>query len=215
MPVIPPKTQLPDLQISLKDLPDEQLKKDITWAQMNRPEIKLLEMEKNQEQLQLKYAKNLYKPQLDVDVGVAENANNSSVNPNRGNDPNNYVNLNFSVPLEQRKAKGSTQQAEFRLMSLEHNQQLAKEQITTELEQIKVQINNLLVTHGNLEQEVELAGLLEKAERERFSHGASNFFLVNLREQDTAESAAALNEIAKQYKVALADYQFAVFDTKI
>jgi hypothetical protein len=65
--------------------------------------------------------------------------------------------------------------------------------------------------HQNLSEEAKLADLLENSEREKFKHGASNFFLVNLREQDTASSKAAAIEMYEKYQSTLADYKMAVF----
>ena len=65
--------------------------------------------------------------------------------------------------------------------------------------------------HDNLVEEVKLAELLEASEREKFIHGASNFFLVNIREQDTAASRASLFEMSEKYQEALAEYKLAIF----
>ncbi len=86
-----------------------------------------------------------------------------------------------------------------------------EEKINAELEQIKIQISSIVEMHHNLSEEAKLADLLENSEREKFKHGASNFFLVNLREQDTAASKAAVMEMYEKYQSALADYKMAIF----
>ena len=86
-----------------------------------------------------------------------------------------------------------------------------EEKIKAELEQIKIQIISIVEMHHNISEEAKLADLLEYSEREKFKHGASNFFLVNLREQDTASSKAAVVDMFEKYQSALADYKMAIF----
>ena len=74
-----------------------------------------------------------------------------------------------------------------------------------------MQINSIVEMYENLSSEAKLAVLLENSEREKFKHGASNFFLVNLREQDTALSKSAAIEMFEKYQSTLADYKMAVF----
>ena len=46
-----------------------------------------------------------------------------------------------------------------------------------------------------MEEEVKLAQTLQDSELEKFKQGASNFFLVNLREQENASTQASLFEV--------------------
>ena len=141
-------------------------------------------------------------------MGVSKDLGNG---PASRSQANNYVGLDFSIPLQQREAWGESTEYESRLKSLKYEEQLLEEKIKAELEQIKIQISSIIEMHHNLSQEAELADLLENSEREKFKHGASNFFLVNLREQDTAASKAAVIEMYERYQSTLADYKMAVF----
>ena len=156
----------------------------------------------------IKHCADTVKPQLDVDVGASKDLGNGSASRAQAN---NYVGLDFSIPLQQREARGKTAEYESKLKSLKYEQQLSEEKIKVELEQIKIQITNIIEMHQNLSEEAKLTDLLEDSEREKFKHGASNFFLVNLREQDTAASKAAVVEMYEKYQSALADYKIAVF----
>ena len=131
--------------------------------------------------------------------------------PQSRSQANNYVGLDFSIPIQQREARGKTAEYESKLKSLKYEEQLLEEKIKAELEQIKIQISSIMEMHQNLLEEAKLADLLENSDREKFKHGASNFFLVNLREQDTAASKAAVMEMYEKYQSALADYKMAVF----
>lgn len=58
-----------------------------------------------------------------------------------------------------------------------------------------------------------MAETLQNAEIEKFKQGASNFFLVNLREQDYAASRAAAIEVFKEFQNTKADYDLALFNS--
>ncbi len=207
-PIIPKQNQIPEIHFSLHEIENSQTVRDSETALLNRPELRILKIQKEQNSSQLKYAENLFKPQLDVDFGASKDLGNG---PASRAQANNYVGLDFSIPLQQREARGKTAEYESKLKSLKYEQQLLEEKIKAELEQIKIQISSIVEMHHNLLEEAKLADLLENSEREKFKHGASNFFLVNLREQDTAASKAAVIEMYEKYQSALADYKMAVF----
>lgn len=207
-PNIPKQNQVPEIHFSLHEIVNSQTAHDLEKALSNRPELRILKIQKEQNSSQLKYSQNLFKPQLDVDVGASKDLGNGLESRSQGN---NYVGLDFSIPLQMREAKGRSAEYDSKLKSLKYEQQLFEEKIKAELDQIKVQINSIVEMHENLSAEAKLAVLLENSEREKFKHGASNFFLVNLREQDTALSKAAAIEMFEKYQSALADYKMAVF----
>ena len=207
-PIVPKPNQVPEINSALHEIESSQNIRDLETALSNRPELRILKIQKEQNTSQLKYAQNLFKPQLDLDLGASKDLGNG---PASRSQANNYVGLDFSIPLQQREARGKSTKYESRLKSLKYEEQLLEEKIKAELEQIKIQISSIIEMHHNLSQEAELADLLENSEREKFKHGASNFFLVNLREQDTAASKAAVIEMYERYQSTLADYKMAVF----
>lgn len=207
-PIVPKQNQVPEIHFSLHEIENSQTIRDLETALSNRPELRILKIQKEQNSSQLKYSENLFKPQLDVDLGASKDLGSGSASRAQAN---NYVGLDFSIPLQQREARGKTAEYESKLKSLKYEQQLLEEKIKAELEQIKIQISSIVEMHHNLSEEAKLADLLENSEREKFKHGASNFFLVNLREQDTSASKAAVIEMYEKYQSALADYKMAVF----
>lgn len=207
-PIVPKQNQVPEIHLSLHEIENSQIVRDLETALSNRPELQILKIQKEQNSSQLKYADNLFKPQLDVDLGASKDLGNGSASRSQAN---NYVGLDFAIPLQQREARGKSAEYESKLKSLKFEQQLLEDRIKAELEQIKIQISSIVEMHQNLSEEAKLADLLEHSEREKFKHGASNFFLVNLREQDTAASKAAVAEMLERYQGALADYKMAVF----
>jgi outer membrane protein TolC len=205
-PIVPKQNQVPENDFALNEIKNSA--QDLETALTNRPELRILKIQKEENSNQLKYSDNLFKPQLDVDFGTSKDLGNG---PASRSQANNYVGLDFSIPLQQREARGKSSQYQSKLKSLKFEQQLTEEKIKAEIERIKVQISSIVEMYHNLIEEAKLADLLENSEREKFKHGASNFFLVNLREQDTAASKAAVMEMYEKYQSALADYKMAVF----
>ena len=200
--------QLPEVQFSLKEIKSNRFDEDLRHALSSRPELALIKVKKAMQRQDLKYSENLYKPKLDVEFGASKDRGNRDFDKV---DSENFVNLDFSIPLQQRKAKGATKSSRSKLNALKLEERLIEDKIKIELSQIQTQIKNIIEIYYNLKEEAKLAVILEKAERERFWHGSSNFFLVNMREQDTARSKAELMKIFANYKTAKANYQFASF----
>jgi hypothetical protein len=207
-PIIPEPNLVPEIDFTLQEIKNSQATSDLETALTNRPELKIINIQKEQNSNQLKYSKNLFKPQLDVNLEASKDLGNG---PSSRAQANNYAGLDFSVPLQQRQARGKTAEYESKLKSLKYEQQLLEEKIKAELKQIQIRISSIIEMHQYLFEEAKLADLLENSEREKFKHGASNFFLVNLREQDTAASKAAAIEMYEKYQSTLADYKMAVF----
>jgi outer membrane protein TolC len=209
IPKIPKHDQAPKtIDHSLRKIGHEKVILDSETALINRPEIRILKIKIEQNSSELKYADNLFKPQLDVEIGASKDLGSG---PNSRSQSNNYVGVDFSIPLQQREARGKSAEYSSKLKSLKLESQLMEEQIKAELGQLKIEISTLFDIHDNLVEEAKFAEILENSEREKFKHGASNFFLVNMREQDTAASKAAVVEMLAKYQGSLADYKMAVF----
>ncbi len=208
----PEKTNLPEIDTKLSDIPnDNEIKNAKHQAIFKRPEIRLINIKSNQQSQELKYAKNLMQPQLDVEVGASKD---EGVGLASRAGANNYANFNFSLPLQQREGKGKIAAAESKISAIKYEKSLLEDQINVEIDQIMIKISTISETYYLLVEEAKLAEVLQSSELEKFKHGASNFFLVNLREQDLAASKAAVIEVFKEFNNAKADYQLAVFDYK-
>ena len=207
-PFIVNQSQLPNYEAIINVEKNNQLVNDLEIAFNNRPELRMLKIQKEQNSKELEYAKNLIKPQLDVDIAMSKDLGNGSTQRRQAN---NNVAVNFLLPLQQRDARGKISSYQAKLKSLLFEQQLMQEKIKNEIEQINIQIYSLFEIYKNLKEEVKLAELLEISEREKFKQGASNFFLVNLREQDSAISKVAIIEAFEKYQAFLADYKMAIF----
>lgn len=206
----PKSKKLPSLDLKLSKIPNERdIEKAKELALVRRPEIRVLQIKSSEQKSNLKYAKNLLQPELDVEIGASKDEGNG---PRSRTESNNYTNLSFSFPLQQREAKGKISAAESKLSAISYEKTLLEDQIKVEIDQIILKKLTIYETYSLLTEEVKLAETLQNAEVEKFKQGVSNFFLVNLREQDYAASKAALIEVFKEFQNTKADYNLAVFD---
>lgn len=206
-----PKIQnLPQLATKLPEfVKDKEIKNDLQKALERRPEIRLMNLKSQQQTNELKYAENLMQPQLDVEVGASKD---EGAGPKTRAQSNNYTNLNFSLPLQQREGKGKVAAAQSKISAIKYEKALLEDQIKVEIDQLVIKALTISETYSLLAEEAKLAEVLQNSEVEKFKHGASNFFLVNMREQDLAASQAALIEVFKEFQNATADYNLAIFN---
>ncbi|WP_022977238.1 TolC family protein [Nevskia ramosa] len=175
----------------------------INAALQARPEIGVMAADLERERLNLALGKNLLKPRVDLNLEAARDFGSGPSN-RVGTDA--IVRLNVTIPIETRTARGQIDAAQANLSRLDFDRRLLEERIAVE---IRTLANDLSAAYRFVElatQEVEQADVLSRAERERFAEGASDFFLVNLREEAAANTRIREIEARLRYLGALADF---------
>lgn len=153
-----------------------------------RPDIQTVLARIDQSLLRLAQAENELKPRLDLrgelgkDVGP-EGLGGSSRTPLEA-----IVGFRFSVPLQNRAAKGRVAEARAEMDALNARGRFLRDQVAVEVEGITIALGAAERLAEAAEQERVLAERLAEGERRRFALGSSDFFLVNQRE-DTANDA--------------------------
>ena len=153
-----------------------------------RPEVRQVRTMIERALQRIRLSENNLKPKLDLRLEVAEGLGSVGEGGVSRDSTDTIVALNFSVPLQRREARARLSQSRAKLDALRLQQQQLEEQIDLELRAIALDLDFA-------EQLAELAALdvaqsraLEAAEINRFSGGASDFFLVNVREQEVASA---------------------------
>lgn len=188
----------------------------IADAQLERPEIRILETEIEKARNTAQLRRNETLPQLDLtyevsrDFGDLRRFGVSSDLSRRGTD--NVLGLELSVPLQNRALRGRLSEARNTLEALELRRRFVAEQIRVEIQAIANDIDAAQTQVTLAREEVSQAEALEVAERQRFRDGASDFFLVNIREQNTADARVRRVSATLDYFRALADYYAATAD---
>lgn len=185
-PIIVSEANVPEsLRFSkeLAKIKPEKIDKDLIQAYQRRADLKIINISKKKQKQNLKQAKNLYKPRLDIKFEASNDISNEDTA--RGQSKN-EASLNFEIPLQQRTAKGEIAKAKSMISKIKYEEKLLRETIKVRVKQSQISINNIVEMSDNLTQEIDLSLKLEKAEKTRFTRGGSDFFLINMREQNTA-----------------------------
>lgn len=147
------------------------------------PQMSLLDLEREKLKLERTNYEQSKLPGLNVELlGARELSSNGPYQDERV-----QLGLKFDFPLENRKARGKTVATSYKVLALEKNGQYLKAELTQQLE---------FFTRASLEsrarwevttREYESTLKLADAEKKRWGQGASDLFVVNLREQDVAD----------------------------
>lgn len=209
-PIVVKSERMPNINIETKlaEIENSKFERDLIHAFENRADIKIIKVNNKKEQTNLEQAKNLYKPKLDVEASLSNDISNEDAT--RG-PVKNQVGVKFEMPLQQREAKGKIAKSRALIDKIKYEEKLLLDTTKVVLLQKQNIVNSFSQMHENLTKEVELSKKLEEAEMIRFKKGGSDFFLINLREQNTAAARISNAIIYGDYFKSLAEYEAEAF----
>ena len=167
-----------------------------------RPDLDAILVRLSQAEARGRLAENDLAPRLDLrlemskDIGP-EGPAGASRTPAEG-----FLGLRFAMPLERRQAKGRIAEAEAEAAGLTVRRRLIEDQIRVEVQGLAIQVRSTDQLTSLAREETRLAEDMAEAERRRFFLGASDFIVVNLREEAAAD--ARLRQIDAEYRRAAA-----------
>lgn len=159
--------------------------------------IKMLELEEQ-------FGENKLKPRLDFSLEVSRDSGNGAESL-QGTE--NRALLKFEIPIERNLGTGELRAARLKKEGLILKKRLTVEKMQIDTQKLLYRINAAVDKINNTDQEVQFASTLQKAEIQKFDSGASDFFVVNLREQNTADAKIKNIKAHLSYRLSLADYQ--------
>ncbi len=165
-----------------------------------RPDIKMLELAMARANQDEKLARNNMLPLLDVQAEVSQDLGQQQLVREQ---TESKLKLNLSIPLQQREAQGKIASTRAMQRMLEHERNILQQQLTIELQRIFNDINIGEELMAITLEEMQIAKQLLKAEKSRFADGASDFFLLNIREETLAESRIRHVVAQQRYYVAI------------
>ena len=154
------------------------------------------------------------KPRLDMRYEVSRDLGNVAEGGNSRDSTDTIVGLRFSLPFERRKARGAVRKAQAELAGLRQEQRLAEDQIEIELREILFNLSAGRALANLAEREVTQADIMQRAERARFRNGASDFFLVNIREETAANARIRYIQAVFGARLARSDFDAATVNLK-
>ncbi|MZH02054.1 MAG: TolC family protein [Nitrospinae bacterium] len=184
-PILPPPQKI----YSVHDL--EEGKKR---AASVRPEVQMVNLEAELNQIDLKLAENNLLPDLTLEA-----------EPTRK--PGEFVlglgyrfGVRLSFPFYQKKARGELLQKTGKEQQLKLRKKYQLKKVALDVENAHSAVTRAEERIGVSKEVLELAKKLEKGERTRFKHGATTLLIVNMRERNVLKAT-------KEWITAMADYQ--------
>lgn len=207
-PVVPPYESLPaaDADAVATAPPPTDAVSD---ALNRRPELELLRLAIEREQRRIELRANDLRPRLDFNVEVRQPFGGVAEGGASRDTTDTVLGFTFSVPLQQRKAQGRLMQSRAEVEAMRQERRLAAERIELEVRNLLLDLDvseRLLTLAG---QEVEQTERLRDAEVRRYESGASDFFLVNLREEAAADARIRYLAAALTARIARGSYDAA------
>ncbi len=179
-------------------------------ALSNRPELKLLRTSIERTENEITLRKNNLKPKLDLSAELSHDFGAIAEGGESRDSTDTIIGFQFSVPLEQREARGKLSTARAKLRALELDQLQTQQQLELEIRNIVIERKAALELAEIAQTELEQSRTMEQAERVRFENGASDFFVVNIREETTADAQVRGIIAQLNSQVALVNYNAAI-----
>jgi outer membrane protein TolC len=205
---LPPAARLPAPE-QIAQLPPVNSVGVIEQSIARRPELKIVDTALQRAQQRIALSENELKPRVDLNFEYAYGLGDQGEGGPSKDSEDFIVGFTVEVPLERRFAKGRIAQERARQYALEFERQQLEDQIELELQNILLDLDVAQELSRLAGQEVEQAEIMRDAERARFDQGASDFFLVNLREETAANALIRYYAAIREARVARANYDAA------
>jgi outer membrane protein TolC len=170
-----------------------------------RPELRRIRLVAEKFGIDERLAKNNLLPNLDLTATVSENLGGGPYKDRERTES--AIGLEFRVPLQRNEAKGRLEVITAELQRLDADAKFARERIVAEVRDAWSAIKAAHEQIGMTKRNVELAVLLEDAERKRFEQGAADLFALQIREQATFDARLLEVDARAEYFRSQADYE--------
>ncbi|WP_091740924.1 TolC family protein [Phenylobacterium immobile] len=179
-----------------------------------RPDLEAILVRLEQSDVRRRQAENDLAPRLDLRAEVSKDIGAVGLGGATRIPSETLVGLRLSLPLQQRQARGRLAEVAAEIDGLRRRRQWLEDQIMVEIRNIGLQLeaNDRIVALTS--EEVALTARLAEAERRRFALGASDFILVNLREEQAADARLRLVDAELRRAGARTELLAATFDRR-
>jgi outer membrane protein, heavy metal efflux system len=206
-PIVAGVEQVPNRFPASLPLDPDDLDSDRRLALERRPELGRLEAQGDQNEIDIRMARNAAKPAVDLSAGFTHESG-TGVAVRRG--PQEFrAGLTFEFPFQNRSARGKQIAAEAKAKQIDIRTGFLRDQITAEVQDAYSAVRAAHERLKLLGDEVRVSRDLEDAERTRFDLGEGTLFVLNLREQATMDAAIREALAQADFQRARAAYEYA------
>ena len=167
-------------------------------GRIERPDLQTILVRLDQVETKRLLAENELRPRLDVRAEAAKGVGPVGLGGASRTPLEGIVGLRFSMPLEWRTARGKIAEAAAEADGLQFRRKMIEDQILVEVNGLAIQATAADRLVALAADETALADRMAEAERRRFQLGASDFLVVNLREESAAD--ARLRQLDAEYR---------------
>jgi outer membrane protein TolC len=205
-PRVPSPDELPPSLPQLPDVEPADVEAALEGILERRPEAALLDNARALEEQKLRMGENALLPRVDLGYELKRDFGSGDESRER---LDNILGLQVEIPLERRLGEGRMAEARANLDRLAWQQRLLEDRIRIEIESLANEIRAARALVATTAEQVERAAAVERGERERLEAGASQIFLVNAREEATANARVKLVAARVRRQQSLADFHAA------
>ena len=173
------------------------------------PTLQALAQKAQRLRLKRNLAQNDLRPELDFSLKLAKDLGQGPRTLN-GNDV--ITGLEFSLPLQRRKARGAQEEAEAALQAVTFRQARETDGLRLAILRLQETVAAAADFAALADQEADAAETLEAAEWVKFREGASSFFILNAREENTADARVRALDAQLAFQQAVADFALVTAD---
>jgi len=206
-PVVPDPARLPD-QLP-PPLPRPARLGDLALA---RPDLRTIDIRMQLALARIALDRNAFLPRLDLQVEASRDLGNIGFGGPSRNGTESKVGLTFSLPLQQSAARGRIAQTNAEIDAFRQRRRFLEDQIIIDISAIEIAVTKSAQLTILARDEAARARTMALAEQRRFTLGASDFFLVNVREEAAADAEVRRLDAAFRQIVANADLAAATAD---
>jgi outer membrane protein TolC len=202
---VPKIEELPkEIKVDFQEVTKKQLENDFAKIIKTSPAIHMIEMEIEKMRQSRKLGENDLLPNLDLKF---QRSNHIGAIEQGIDNEEAKISVNLSIPIERRLGKGKIAKADAKIYQLTRKKQFLSEKLYVGLQNFH---NSLEISKNiikNSKEEFRLTDILVNQELKRFQSGASDFFVVNIREQNRADANITLIKARLKYLKTLSEYQ--------
>ena len=177
-----------------------------------RPERKALQTAIERINRDIKLRRNNMRPKLDLNFELGRDIGSVAEGGSTRNGTDSIVSLSLRVPLQRRAARGKLNESKAKLKELNAQLTLITDQLQAQMRALVLELETTVKLLDLVSQEVTQTRRLREAEYKRFENGASDFFLVNLREQAAADADLRYHSTRMDAAIAQISYDAAVIN---
>lgn len=209
-PLVPDDAWLPRRFPMIAPPPRSDFQADLAASLSRRPELRILQLERRQVELDRQLARNDMLPRLDVVSEMSQDVGAPANTPDNKGEFELIVGLRSEMPIRRRKARGKLQSTGAKITQLNEKIRITQDKIAAEL---RTAMNALVLSSQIVEQsEISLRAALDTLERYRFAfeRGKIDLIYLNLLETKANETEIKLVEAQREWFAALAMMQAAL-----